>query len=328
MGPAPTARRSRTVDVAGLALVAALCLWTALVAGDGDGRPAPVLWLLGGLVLAVAIGRAAASRGVPLFGLVAVAVAGAAALSWPGLLAPAGAPTGYANTNAALLGLGALSAMGASRAAGAGGASRGWSALAVVLIGTVPATGSVAGTILVLGACVTLALAFRTRWPALVIGAGMVVAALSLGLTVAIGSGSDPVGLEARAGVRGELWAAAEELADEQPVIGIGPGRFAVRNPVTDDDDLRWAHHGYLQVAAELGVVGLVLTLGILAWAWAVLWRASHRADVTPVSAAALGAVATHATVDYVLHIPAVLVTTAVLVGFGSWAGSIDDGVE
>ena len=314
--------------MAGLVLVAALGAWTALIAGDGDGRPAPVLWLLGGLVLAVAIGRAAAARGVPLFGLVAVAVAGAAALTWPGVLAPAGAPTGYANANATLLGLGALSAVGAARAAGTGGRGRLWSAVAVALFACVPATGSIAGTIVVTGACATLALAIRTRWSPLVIGTGMVVAALALGLTVAIASGSDPAGLGGRAGVRGELWAAAEELADEQPVTGIGPGRFEVRNPVTDDDDLRWAHHGYLQVAAELGVVGLVLTLGLVAWGWGVLWWASDRADVASVGAAALGAVVTHATVDYVFHIPAVLVTTALLVGFGSWAGSVDATVE
>ena len=328
MGPASTARRSRTVDVAGLALVAVLGAWTALVAGDGDGRPAPVLWLLVGLVLAVAIGRAAASRGVPLSGLVAVAVAGAAALTWPGVLAPAGAPTGYANANATLLGLGALSAVGAARAAGSGRRGRWWSALAVLLLASVPATGSVAGTIVVIGAGVILALAVRTGWSPLVIGTGMVAAALCLGLTVAIASGSDPAGLGGRAGVRAELWAAAEELADEQPVVGIGPGRFEVRNPVTDDDDLRWAHHGYLQVAAELGVVGLVLTLGLLAWAWAALWQASHRTDAAAVGAAALGAVATHATVDYVFHIPEVLIAAALLVGFGSWAGSVDAGVE
>ena len=316
------------MDWAGLALVAALFAWTVSVAGDGDGRPAPVLWLLGGLVAAVVIGRAGASQGVPLFGSVAVAIAGAVALTWPGVLAAAGAPTGYANANATLLGLGALSAMGASRAAGPGRGRRGWSALAVVLIGAVPATGSVAGTIVVLGACVTLALALRTRRPTLVIGAGVMVVSLSLGLTVAIASGSDLGGLRAQAGVRAELWAAAEELADEQPVTGIGPGRFEVRNPVTDDDDLRWAHHGYLQVAAELGIVGLVLTLGLGAWAWAVLWRASRRTDAASVSAAALGAVTAHATVDYVFHIPELLAVTALLVGFGSWAGSVDDGVE
>lgn len=66
-----------------------------------------------------------------------------------------------------------------------------------------------------------------------------------------------------------DAWRAATELASERPVLGVGPGNFGFyyfektgRPPGTFG--LRVVHDAYLDVAAELGVTGLVLFLGYL----------------------------------------------------------------
>ena len=309
----------RPLDLGGLVVVALLAVWVA----TGEGRRGPVLALLAAMVLAVAVGRVLARRAPQPFGLVTVGVAGAVVVTWPGLLEVTGAPTGYANANATFVGVGAIAAVGAAREARSDPARGRWLAVAVALLVAVPGTGSVAGTVVVLvgGALVLVGLA--TRWPPAAVVGGLVLCSLALGVTVAVGAGGDVLGLQDRAGVRADLWAGAEELADAEPLRGIGAGAFAERSPVTDDDDLRWAHHGALQVTAELGVVGLVLSLVLAGWMWVSLLRAAASDPVRPtVAAGPLAVVALHSTVDYVLHSPAVVIVMLVTLGIGTAGGT------
>ncbi len=67
-----------------------------------------------------------------------------------------------------------------------------------------------------------------------------------------------------------DAWKAAVELTSEHPVVGVGPGNFGFyyfeksgRPPGTFG--LRVVHDAYLDVAAELGLTGLVLFLSFLA---------------------------------------------------------------
>ena len=291
------------LDLAGLAITAALGAWV----WSGDGRTAPVLALLAGMVVVVAAARAAVTRGLPALGIVALAVAGTAVLTWPGMLRVTGAPLGYANANAALVGLGAVAAIGGGRR---------WRPLAIVLLAAVPATGSVAGTLVVLAGVALVVAALAGRWAPVAIVGGMVACSLALGVTVAIATGDDLFGLGERAAARAELWAGAEELADDEPLRGIGAGGFAEQNPVTDDADLRWAHHGPLQIAAELGIIGLVLALALAGWMWLSLLRAAASAPAAAsVGAGAMTVVGLHASVDYVLHFPAVVLVAVWIFG-------------
>lgn len=305
----------RPFDIAGLALGVLLAAWTL----SGDGRPGPVVALLAGMVAAVIAGRVLVARGLPAFAVVAVGVGGALAITWPGMLQVTGPPTGYANANATLTGLGVVAAIGAARQAQSRAVNR-WSlALAVVLLAALPFTGSVAGTVVVVVAVVLIVVALATRWPAAAVGGGLVLCAIALGGTVAIAAGGDLFGLDERAGVRAELWAGAEALADEEPWRGIGAGEFAARNPVTDDPDLRWAHHGALQVAAELGIVGLLLALAVVGWMWVALLRAARTAPgAATVGAGALCAVGLHSTFDHVLHVPAVVLVAMWIFGIAT----------
>lgn len=307
---------SRPADLFGIALVVALGAWVAFGAGNGAGRSRPVLWLLIGLTAATAIGRALARRPGLTQRALAVAIAGAFALSWPGLLGAVGAPTGYANANATLAALGAIAAVGAARTARGGIERRSWLGLGAVLAAATAISGSVAGTAVLAAALILLGLSALARWPGVAVVGGLIVVSIALGLTTAVAVGGDPFGLAERSGVRGELWMAAADLLDQEPVRGIGPGNFAEANPVTDDRDLRWVHHAWLQVAAELGIVGLAFVFGVAGWTWARLWQVARRGPArAAVGAAALVVVGLHGTVDYIWHVPAVLIVAALLVG-------------
>lgn len=298
--------RPNGLDALGLALLAVLGGWVAF--GAGDGRHAPLLWLLAGLVVAAVTGRALALRVGLVSRMVASGIAGAVVLTWPGVLQAGGAPTGYANSNATLTALGVVAALDAARSGRSAPERRAWLGMAVLLVAFTVATGSVAG-MLVLGAALSLlALSALARWPGFAVVGSLIAVSLTLAVTSVIALGDDPVGLGDRAGVRAELWAAAAELVDEEPVRGIGPGEFADRTPVSEDADLRWAHHEYLQVGAELGAVGLGLVLAVAAYVWGRLWWLSgSHPSAAAVGGAALAIIGLHATVDHVWHEPSVL---------------------
>lgn len=313
--PVRPAIEARRLDVAGGALVATLALWTAFVAGGGEGRSAPILWLLAGLTASVAIGRRVARATDLLPGAVAAATAGAIAITYPGLMRAAGAPTGYANANATLAAVGAIAAASAAQRAVPGPARQGWTALTAALAVATVATGSVAGTLVLAVAAVLLAGAAVTRWPATTIAGGAIAVSLALGITVSAAVDDDPW-LASSDVVRVELWSGAAEVAKEQPWRGHGGGAFADRNPVTDDTDLRWAHHEYLELAVELGGVGLLLAIAVGIWAHLRLTVAARRRPApATLAAAALTVVALHGTVDHVWHAPAVLLLVALLLG-------------
>jgi O-Antigen ligase len=122
------------------------------------------------------------------------------------------------------------------------------------------------------------------RWPALVLPGGVLVAAV-VGLLATGGGigGAAQTVAEARVNLaspdRTGALHAALRLVAQHPLTGTGPGHA----------DLRWKGHGhgaqlfayvhneYLQVAAELGLVGLVLLAVLLVAIARMLWRARHR---------------------------------------------------
>jgi O-antigen ligase len=308
-----------TWDAAGLVLVATLAGWTVVASrGRDEARPLPVLALLLGVVALFAIGRAASRRNELLVpGLVAVGIAGAMVLTYPEVLESGGAPTGYANSNATLAGLGAISAV-AALSASRGASRRGWAALALLLVIAVLLTESVAGVGALALAAALAAISSSRGDPAIAPLGGVVATWIALGATAALAQGADPGSVRRHEELRTELWRRAIELLRDAPLRGHGPGAFAPPRALADAD-LRWAHHEYLQMAAELGAVGLVLGLLVLAWLFAYLWRGRRRGAVPTVSgASALTVVALHASVDHVLHTATVPLTLALLVGWAT----------
>jgi O-antigen ligase len=313
--------RAKAVDGVGLLLVALTMAWTVVASLDRpDARPGPVLALLAGTAALAAVGRRSSSPDAVLVpALVAVAVTGAVVLGYPAILRAGGAPTGYANANATLVALGAIASAAAASVSRPGRQRQAWAALAVVLATTVISTGSMAASAL-LGIVTALAIgSVLTRQVAVAVVGGLVAVSLTLGVTVAIAAGGDPLDLRSRDEVRSALWSRALDQVRDEPLRGVGPGRSAPSAPSAIDADLRWAHHGYLQQAAEEGVPGLVLLLGVVGWGYACLWCGRGRPTArTLLGATALTVVAVHASVDHVLHHAAVPLTLAVLVGWAT----------
>lgn len=310
--PPTTAERAAWwADVAALALVGGLAVWTALVAGGGDGRSTPVLLLLAGLVAAVLLGRRLAGWSGLIPKAMASAIAGAFALTYPGLLGAGGAPTGYANSNATLAAVGAVAAIASARQAPAGRERQAWTAVAAALVVATLVTRSTAGIAVLALAGTLLLLATWSRWPPVVAIGGAVATSLVLGLSVLL-SVDDSAPFAGSDVVRVELWSAAVDLARQEPLRGLGPGAFEAHNPVTRDADLRWVHQEYLELAVELGGVGVVL---VVALGLAVLARLALAGGDGTTAAAAVTIVAVHGTVDHVWHAPALLLVVALLVG-------------
>jgi O-antigen ligase len=82
------------------------------------------------------------------------------------------------------------------------------------------------------------------------------------------------------------LWAIAQQVASDHPLVGIGLGNFedveaayasrTTNLPAVDIvvDNPHVVHNSYLEVLAELGVVGLTLFVAFVAGALGLGWRA------------------------------------------------------
>jgi O-antigen ligase len=74
-----------------------------------------------------------------------------------------------------------------------------------------------------------------------------------------------------------DAWRGAAKLVEDRPLLGVGPGNFrnhfyeATGNPVGTENVLV-VHNAYLDVAAELGVLAMLL---FLAYVGLILWRAN-----------------------------------------------------
>jgi hypothetical protein len=110
---------------------------------------------------------------------------------------------------------------------------------------------------------------------------------------------------------------AALRIAADRPLTGAGPDR-AVLTWIEDGRRVtsRYAHNEYVQVLAELGLVGLALLSVLMASAGWMVWRGRPHAPSVAVWAGAvagLAALAVHSAFDFLWHLPAIPLTGAVL---------------
>ncbi len=319
----------RRLDGIGFLLFAGAIGWTYLTSGTTGAahRTAGVVAASGAAVLVGrAIGRLAGWL-VPGTIAVVAAVLWAADPSDITSHAPLSGPFGYANAKGAFFMIAAGSVLAAIATSGRP------VAVAVGLVAAVP--------------FITVPFASQTRAPALLVVtlpilalvlnamAGPRTAVEICGVLVAAALLSTAaLGANYRPGDRGRvvdrlvdasvterrlaLWNEAGTMLANEPLGGAGAGRFGSLSPTARRDrDARWAHNAFLQQGAEAGIVGLGFMVVLFAWAFARL--AAGAEDIRPVLAAAvLAAVGIHATLDYVMHFPAIPVATAALVGSGS----------
>jgi hypothetical protein len=288
--------RSRLADAVGAALlllVAIAVVMAALV--DGAGNPWPALAAAG----VAAAGYIAGRLSAPVLPVVAVLVVGALLLLFiarpTALSGAAGAPPlHYANADAALYVQ--VAALAACVAAGATQAA--WRALGALVTGALVVvtflTGSLAG--LVTGAAVlaallvTLAGRAPPRRLALAVGITLVlathVAVLVLGATSRPGR--------------------PETVADTAAASSLSQRRLAL-----------WSDA--VAIAADTGWPGAAAVLLLLLWAVArpLVDTPADRPGVV-ITATAAGALAVHASIDYVLGFPAVVAVAAFVLGAGT----------
>jgi O-antigen ligase len=315
--------RGPAVDAAGFVLLVALVGWVLLASSvsGGDALPTVGLLLMAGAAFTLArlVGRQERTLGPLLLLAVAlgvVVVAPSEVLS----SAPLSGPFGYVNAKAAfflqasvagvMVGLG--SSWPAARVAGA--------VMAVGFAGIVIVSASIAaaGLLVALPAIALTATAWRGS------RAGVAICAALFGIalvgTIVLGAAYEPgksisgphrLSTERRL----TLWSEALEITADRPLLGVGPGRFQEVSPTARADrDARWAHHAFLQVGVETGVVGLLLLAGVFVWGFARL-SVGPPDTVTALGAAALAALGIHACLDYVLHFAPVSLAGALLVG-------------
>jgi O-antigen ligase len=313
--------RIRWYDVIGLLLAAGLSAWTAISASVSGGRSQPQLALLVAALAAYVAGRQLSHRAQLAAGIVAAGLLAVAVITIPETFVgpPRHTPLNYENADAAWFAQGTAAAVMLAVSA----RTRRVRALAwlgaAVLVAVAAGLRSVAGAGLATVVVLVGAAAHRARpRPTATIGMVAVLAAVAATVFLA----SLPGSAVARVAERGlserriVLWQEALELTEEHPVFGVGPAQFAVEAPTArQDPDARWAHSAYLQEAAESGIPGTVLLSGLLGWAYGALGRSGRDSAIVVVAIAGLTALAVHAAIDYVLHFPAIVLTSAFLLG-------------
>lgn len=323
-------------------LAVALGIWVVLSAGRADVSPRDMLAMLGLLVGAYALGVLVHRWVVPVaFVGLAVMVYVLYVSQRPFSGAPLADPLNYANANGALyVQVAALSGLAAASTRQPGIVAP--LVLATGAVASLPfvvgSAAAAAGAVIVVGA--TLLALTPLAGPLVKVAAALGIAAIMVtGAATALvaehyGNGSPtdfctrcPAGTTAIgpkpkivAGLserRIELWRDAERLGRVHPVFGVGPGRFRIVSPISRyDKDTRAAHSQLLEQAAETGLVGGLLLLGLALAVLLGITAASSKAGL--VAVAAWTAFCLHTEVDYVADFVWVVVPAGLVAGLGS----------
>jgi O-antigen ligase len=331
-GSSPAARPGIVLDVMGIALVLVMIIWARYVRYVRV-VPADVFELLIGCTLLLALSRMVGHFWRWLVPLAVIAVAAGFVITNAGVFdaRPDEGLFGYTNARAAFF-VQSAAAAAVLIAAWHGLLTRILALGAVILLGAVPFfTGTHAGMIAVAGLVAVMAVGSE-RWARVAValaGSAFVVTIALSGFLAARYEGAGSSGILERIVERTplhehrvELWHEALEIMIEHPVTGVGPGRFAEVSALAQKDvDSRYARNEFLQFGAETGVVGLALLVLLFLWGFTRLLLTPSPDRITAIAAVALAALGMHASVDYVLHFPAVPLAAAALVGTGIAAG-------
>ncbi len=279
---------------AGLVCPMALLALSRTTAMVGRGR---VVWMLGLVVLLVGLGATLSRAGIIAFGC------GGLVVLWR---------CGWK----AIFSVMVPAAMGA--------------AVALVSLGpSFPETSVARPVLAVAGLLVGLAVTLGVAsWSPARLSAAWCVAVLVLGVAMAGGVGGETLDrlTDARLSFastdRTEMLGAAMESLREDPWTGAGPGNGRLRYYQGNGKfvEARFVHNEYLQVAVELGMVGVFLLFLMLL---AVVGGVKKGSGLLPLNiasgvGAALLALGVQSGFDFLWHIPAIPLVAAVLVGV-SW---------
>jgi hypothetical protein len=148
---------------------------------------------------------------------------------------------------------------------------------------------------------------------------------------------NDPGRLTAVGSVRARYWDQAFKIVDDEPVLGVGAGGYATARPRYRTDDLAVRHaHGWLpQTVADLGLLGLAVSLSLLvAWLLAARrtlglrrgWR-EEAIDAERVGLFTLTAIVVtfgvHSFVDFTWFVPGLAVVALLSAGWVAGRGPL-----
>ena len=301
-------------DVVGAILFLTTAAWFALVSSQDLGSSLGALGLLAlvaGCFAAAQVAGRCLSPIVPSAVVVGVAIVAE--------LASGGASPllGYANADGTLFVLASFAAlMVGSEARSRVVAVAALVAATAFAVITVVEGSLAASALLLLGPVVLLAARLMGGRIAILICAATVLVAIATTAVLGIGYSDTRSALgSALSERRLALWHDAIVIMERHPAAGAGFGAFVELSPTSRSDaDARWAHNEFLQAGAETGVPGLVLVTALFVWGFARLAMNSI-SRASALAAAALAAVGVHASIDYVLHFPAIPMVAAALVG-------------
>ncbi|MEU6992170.1 O-antigen ligase family protein [Streptomyces sp. NPDC046465] len=324
-GPAAAPERRSASDATGGALLGACAAWALITAGVHGGSPEGVLLA----VLAVAAGYAGGricGALLPVAAPCAGALAGLGlAVTAPHLALTPSSPLGHAGATAALL---ILSAGAACCAAWAAGTASGRLALRLLAAGIAVAAAVLGSPVGCAGAVAVLLCSLavaRVRNRTLGIVGLAAAAVLVTGVSLAVADDALPDGLTAPLeGGLGQhrvlLWQDALGLAERDPVMGVGPGRFGEVSPVVAEDLAADGkpHSAPLQQASEQGLVGAALLAAVFCWLLYALWRSPGPTQVVLSAGAALTALTAVAAVGNALSVTTVTTGAGLLAGIAT----------
>ncbi|KOV57369.1 O-antigen ligase family protein [Streptomyces sp. MMG1121] len=318
-------------------LLGACAGWALLTAAAHDGRPEGMLLAVLAVTAGHAVGRVSGALlpvAAPCAGAVAALVL---AVALPGLSSGPwyAAPLGHTGGTAALLTLATGCACCAARAAPVPAPRLGLWALAAGIVLTGAVLGSVAGCAASAAVLLCSLAAGSVARRGLALLGLAVAAALVAGTTWALAAGVLPDGLagvlEGRLTVhRVGLWQDALRMAGRNRGLGVGPDRFGELSPtasqITPSDGK--PHSAPLQLAAEQGVVGVVLLAAPFCWVLHALWRTPRSTPVALSAGAALTALAALASVGNALSFTPVTAGAGLLAGWATARPWARDGAE
>jgi O-antigen ligase len=340
-----------TWDAVGVGIATALAAWTWVASTVEGGDPVPKILLLAGCAVVYALARLVSPFARFIAPAAVVAMAAIVVIASPDEVfgrSPFVIPFGYAHFTWAFFVQASVAALMMAAVPGPL-MIRVLAGIAALALATIPFGTVVAGPAVVVAILAVALVLGRPPWARLAVIACGVVAAVGLTGTALLGARytglerhgtleallhatsnacngreCSPAGVEsverlvyrAVAERRVALWHDAVVLIQEQPLFGVGPGRFSSASPIASTDrDEPWAHQEFLQQGAETGWPGLVLLVLLFAWGFARLAAVGHPDPVTVLGAVSLALLALHASADFVLHHPAAPLAATALLG-------------
>lgn len=117
-----------------------------------------------------------------------------------------------------------------------------------------------------------------------------------------------------------EMWRKATDVIRENPLGGVGLGNYPLEvKPTATYRDPIYAHNTYLDIAAETGIVNMLVWIGILGTTFRGFWKKSRQENLFFFSLISLVVFAAHSLVETAIYSPVVLAVFLVIISWNNF---------